>query len=671
MVRPSSAIFVTLENAVGGFLVRGGANMAQGGAKMGFDRRDLRARQRSFPALLRALNRLFVQHYRREQSQSDVLSLKNQTVGSSTDLLVGGAPIAALVGAFLGCLTTLHLAALGMLPAIASAFVTVLLCGLVVYTTRGVPNAFFPALYGGTFGGMTTVLSVSEGAPAASATMTDTLFILLSTVCGFTFFIVAKLDARSAVPIASGFGGRSGAIATVASLAFVQLDRSFGSDAGLFHGARFGTVGIEPGAAALEFFACMVGIVATLFVLRRNRIASADVADRTFVASAVAFIGLFILYLADPDDTRMLDAFYAGCFLGTSTPERLKGWIQPVFGAVVLTVVLALVRAFLAGLGGGLGLAAFVTVAMLVALSRATSWITGEMPLPSDSFPDMNPGSSRYRFYLGPAEYRDPRDGHGVVGDSERYIVIDQSRIWQLLERFRSKPLSGSRDCSTFGMLARFGGATVHAAIAAFVVIGSLLHWHAASTGLARQMPNAIGRTASAPTAVQSVRPPPQLVVAKATQNGVDDLIALGISLINADNTDAVLIDGLPSGANVTNGRPSGPGRWHLFAYELVNAAIRPAPGFVGAAEVAVELRRADQTVDRRRLHFEWTNRPPQATSEVSAPAIFEPSTKTLGVVTEDHELIFRKFLEWQANRSIRHPRTTSKADSKKGGLER
>jgi hypothetical protein len=636
--------------------------MARGGAKMGFDRRDLRGRQRSFPAFLRALNKLFLQHYWREQSRSDVLILRNRIIGLSPDLLVGDAPIAALVGAFLGCLTTLHLAALGMLPTIASALATVLLCGLVICcTTRVLPNIFFQALYGGTFGGMTTVLSLSEGAPAASATMTDALFILLSVVCGFTFFIVAKIDARSAVPIASGFGGRSGAIATVASLAFVELDRPFGPDAGLFHGARFGTVGIEPRAAALEFFACIVGIVATSFVLRRRRIASAGVADRTFIASAVAFIGLSILYLAVPDDTRMLDAFYAGCFLGTSTPERLKGWLQPVFGAVVLTAVLALVRAFLAGIGGGLGLAAFVTVAMLVALSRATSWITGKMPPSSDSLPDMNPACSRYGFYLGPAEYGEPHDGHGVVADGERYIVIDGSRIWQLLERFRSKPLSGSPDSSTFGMLARFGGAMAHAAIAAFLVIGCLLHWHAASVGLAREMPDAIGPTASAPAAGRSVRPAPQLVVAKAMKGGVDDFVALGISLINADNTDAVLLDGLPSRANVTNGRPAGPGRWHLFAYELVNAAIRPAPGFVGAADIAVELRRADQTVDRRRLHFEWTSRPPQATSEVSAPAIIEPSTKTLalGGVTEDHELMFRKFLQWQADRSIRHPRTT------------
>lgn len=172
--------------------------------------------------------------------------------------------------------------------------------------------------------------------------------------------------------MASGHGGRSGAIATVASFFFVELVRLWGADAGFFHGTRADMFGVEPRAAALACFACMVGIVTTLFVLRRQRVASAGIADRIFIASAVALIGLIALHLNSPNDA-LLDAFYAGCFLGMSTPERLKGWIQPVFGAVVLTAVLVLVRTFLPGVGGGLGFAAFVTVAVLVALRRVTA----------------------------------------------------------------------------------------------------------------------------------------------------------------------------------------------------------------------------------------------------------------------------------------------------------
>jgi hypothetical protein len=62
-----------------------------------------------------------------------------------------------------------------------------------------------------------------------------------------------------------------------------------------------------------------------------------------------------------------------------STPERLNGWFQPVAGALVLTSALVLVRKVLPGVGGSLGFAAFVTVAILVALNRAAAWMAREM----------------------------------------------------------------------------------------------------------------------------------------------------------------------------------------------------------------------------------------------------------------------------------------------------
>jgi hypothetical protein len=104
-------------------------------------------------------------------------------------------------------------------------------------------------------------------------------------------------------------------------------------------------------------------------VLRRQRVATAGTASRTFLAAAIALIGLIALHLHDPNDTRTAEAFYAGCFLGMSTPERLKGWMQPLLGAIVLTAMLVLVSALLPGLGGSLGFAAFVTGVVLLALN--------------------------------------------------------------------------------------------------------------------------------------------------------------------------------------------------------------------------------------------------------------------------------------------------------------
>jgi hypothetical protein len=292
------------------------------------------------------------------------------------DMPLGDAAVAAFAGAFLGCLTTECFTAFGIGPDIASATATVLLCGLLLVTrmTRRFAGAFFPALYGGTFAGMTPIVWLGDSASGHSAAAWA-LSIALSIVCGLAFFVVAKLDARSATPVGVGYGGRLGAIATVASFLFIAL-------AGPSEGnSRFPGVGaeafhIEPWPAILGFFACLAGTIVTLATLRQRRIADRGAAQRTFIAAAAALSGLMILQLGHPDDAHIRDAFYAGCFLGMSTPGRLKGWFQPVLGALMLIVMLMPAGAFLRGVGGRLGLAAFVTVMLLVALCRATAWTT-------------------------------------------------------------------------------------------------------------------------------------------------------------------------------------------------------------------------------------------------------------------------------------------------------
>jgi len=294
-----------------------------------------------------------------------------------TDTPLGDAAVAAFAGAFLGCLTTEFLIASSIVPAIASALATALLCGplLLTRTTNLFVGAFFPALYGGTFAGMTPIVLLGDSASGLSAAAVA-LSIALSIVCGLAFFVVARLDTRSAVPIGVGFGGRLGAIATVASFLFIALVGPLEKNAGRFHGVGAEAFHIEPWPAILGFFACLAGTIVTLATLRQRRIADRGAAQRTFIAAAAALSGLMILQLGHPDDAHIRDAFYAGCFLGMSTPGRLKGWFQPVLGALMLIVMLMPAGAFLRGVGGRLGLAAFVTVMLLVALCRATAWTT-------------------------------------------------------------------------------------------------------------------------------------------------------------------------------------------------------------------------------------------------------------------------------------------------------
>ena len=302
--------------------------------------------------------------------------------------LVNSAPAAAFAGAFLGCLATLHFSAGGFVPAIASALATTLLCGalLITRTTSLFPGEMFAAIYGGTFAGMTPILGLSDTIAGVSVMPAGALFILLSIVSGLAFCLVADIDARSGRRLAGGCGGRSGAIATVASFLFVETASLFGADGHPFRAAYADMLDLDPRSLVLTCAACMIGTCATLAALRPRNVALADPAERIFIAAVVALIGLVLLHLNAATDARTMDAFYAGCFLGMSTPERLKGWLQAGLGAILLTAMLVVVKALLPDIGGGLGFAAFVTVAVLLAPSRMTIWLTTDNP-PRDTRP--------------------------------------------------------------------------------------------------------------------------------------------------------------------------------------------------------------------------------------------------------------------------------------------
>jgi hypothetical protein len=78
-----------------------------------------------------------------------------------------------------------------------------------------------------------------------------------------------------------------------------------------------------------------------------------------------------------------------------------------------------------------------------------------------------------------------------------------------------------------------------------------------------------------------------------------------------------LLLSGLPVGSTISAGLPFGKGNWLLSASELSNAAIRPPRGFVGAIDLAAELRLADDTVADR-LSWRLTWQTPETTTPIA-----------------------------------------------------
>ena len=566
--------------------------------------RDPQYLQGGAPAVSRGFHGLFRKRRRKER-----ISTEAPFNGAP----VNNAPAAAFAGAFLGCLATLHLGAGGFVPCIASALATILLCGPVLLTraTNLFPGEFFAAIYGGSFAGMTPVLRLFDDAPGASAVPASALFVLLSIVSGLAFCVVAEIDTRSGRRLAGGFGGRSGAIATVASFLFVATAPLFGADDRLFRADRAEIFDVDPMSAALTCAACMIGMCATLLVLRRRSVESAEPADRISIAASVAFVGLIALHLNDPNDTRTLDAFYAGCFLGMSTPERMNGWIQSVLGAILLTAMLILVRTLLPDVGGGLGFAALVTVVVLVALSRVRAWLTNDKLTHRKSPENATQASGRL-----------------IPGVPVRSAIISArlenatpaSASGRLIPGvpFRSAIISARLESATPASASRrlIPGVPVRGAIITASSLAGLLliGWLALPNQVASEEP-AQDTAAPERVAEQPAPLPPQLTLVQTKPATVDEAIPSGAASAYAVNANL---------KTVTRGSP-----------ELNVTAIQTAQGVVGAADGAAKPGRAGRAESA-------------ATATVQAVQRGTP----IDEMTEFDEEIFREFMRWRAARS-------------------
>jgi hypothetical protein len=114
-----------------------------------------------------------------------------------------------------------------------------------------------------------------------------------------------------------------------------------------------------------------------------------------------------------------------------------------------------------------------------------------------------------------------------------------------------------------------------------------------------------------------------RLVLLRAPLGSAGEAIPLGLSLTEASQDVVLLLHGLPVGTTISTGIALEADNWLLSVSELRDAVIRPPPGFVGAIDLAAELRLADETVaDRLSLRLTWLETPktPKTTTVVAPP---------------------------------------------------
>jgi TPR repeat protein len=136
----------------------------------------------------------------------------------------------------------------------------------------------------------------------------------------------------------------------------------------------------------------------------------------------------------------------------------------------------------------------------------------------------------------------------------------------------------------------------------------------------------------------------PQLTINAVRPRQADETARLTVSTADAGANATVVIGGVAPGSALSTGTRLGPRTWRLSTLGLNETAIMPPRGFVGAMDLTLELRLADNTVaDRKSLRLEWSPKSALAPVESQLPRL----------VGSENELMFRRGAEYMANGNV------------------
>jgi hypothetical protein len=131
----------------------------------------------------------------------------------------------------------------------------------------------------------------------------------------------------------------------------------------------------------------------------------------------------------------------------------------------------------------------------------------------------------------------------------------------------------------------------------------------------------------SATRAIENNPGIPKLIV-QSSRGVSGEPAPIGVALRGAPNDAVVLIRGLVPGMELSTGGAVSGDTWQLSATDLPYAWIAPPEGFVGSADLVVELRLPnDKIADRQAIHLEWMTpiSPAPARPELDRESIAQP----------------------------------------------
>jgi hypothetical protein len=189
-----------------------------------------------------------------------------------------------------------------------------------------------------------------------------------------------------------------------------------------------------------------------------------------------------------------------------------------------------------------------------------------------------------------------------------RGVVIGRFRLPRSLEpTVLPQPLLQSGYRSVTAVLALLALAIAVIAAAAFIIVGKA-GTSGANKGTAQSgvfLTRFQGQTSG--TGQRPGRPAPTLAANQAGARRTGEAVPLGVSVRGPGDGALLVVGGLANGATLSAGQPTVGHGWRLAVADLNDVMLQPPRDFVGAMDLAVELRLADDTVaDRTSLRLEW-----------------------------------------------------------------
>lgn len=104
----------------------------------------------------------------------------------------------------------------------------------------------------------------------------------------------------------------------------------------------------------------------------------------------------------------------------------------------------------------------------------------------------------------------------------------------------------------------------------------------------------------------------PAKLVVESQRGGVNEPLALGVSLEGKPSGETLLLAGFADGTRLSAGAPLGRTGWRLSAADLDGVVAYAPQDFVGAMDATVDLRSAgDRLIDSRTVRLEWLPKSP------------------------------------------------------------